>query len=267
MTIVNQNNDFVVPDKTIAFFPIIPQKGIEPFDLKNINLFLNPLNSNHKREWFSSNFYKCLPLAIGNMQGFVFSIPYGFDVIWNGGNSTEDITIIYHDDFEPYSGLNFIYPTSEFGHGVLTIHFPLTLKTPPMINLMTIAPPNYPVAGMSPMTGVVEADNIRFSFTLNLKIDLINTTIRVLPNAPLVGMIPIPRYFCDAFELKNAYDIFDKEIVEEEKQVVKENGDKRTKNNLLKKGKDGLYYKGMDVRGNKFKDHQLPKIKKINTIN
>jgi hypothetical protein len=22
---------------------------------------------------------------------------------------------------------------------------------------------------------------------------------------------------------------------------------------------DGLYYKGMDVRGNKFKDHQLPK--------
>ena len=23
--------------------------------------------------------------------------------------------------------------------------------------------------------------------------------------------------------------------------------------------KDGLYYKGMDVDGNKFKDHQLPK--------
>ena len=262
MTIVNQDDNLVVPDKIIAFFPIAPDKGVKPFDLKNIDLFLNPLNLNHKREWFSSNFYKCLPLAIGNMQGFVFSIPYGFDVVWNGGNSTEDISIKYHNDFKPYEGLNFIYPTSEFGHGVLTIHYPVTLKTPPMVNLMTISPPNYPVPGMSPMTGVIESDNIRFSFTLNLKIDIPNTVIRVLPNTPLVGIIPIPRYFCDAFELKNAYDIFDKNIVEEEKEVVKEHGDTRTENNIHKKPKDGIYYRGMDVRGNKFKDHQLPKNKK-----
>jgi hypothetical protein len=262
MTIVNQEENFVIPDKTIAFFPIEPDEGVEAFDLKDIGLFLNPLNSNHKREWFSSNFYRCLPLAIGNMQGFVFSIPYGFDVMWKGGNSTQDIIIKYHDDAEPYKNLNFIYPISEFGHGVLTIHFPVTLKTPPMVNLMTIAPPNYPLPNMSPMTGVVESDNLRFSFTLNLKIDIPNIPTRVLPNTPLVGIIPIPRYFCDSFELKNAYDIFDKKIVEEEKLVVKEHGDKRKKNNSVdKKPKDGLYYKGVDVRGNKFKNHQLPKSK------
>jgi hypothetical protein len=257
--IINQDENLVVPDKTIAFFPIVPNDGIEPFNLDNINLFLNPLNTDHKRNWFSSNFYRCLPLSIGNMQGFVFSIPYSFDVYWNGGDRPEDIIITYYEDFTPYKNLNFIYPNSEFGHGVLTLHYPVILKTPPGVNLMTISPPNYPLPGMSPMTGVVEADNIRFGFTLNLKIDIPNTTIKVLPNSPLVGIIPIPRYFCDSFELKSAYDIFDKEIVEEEKAVVKEHSDKRDKAVMYNLEQDGLYYKGMDVRGNKFKDHQLPK--------
>lgn len=257
--IINQDENLVVPDKTIAFFPIIPNDGIEPFNLDNINLFLNPLNTDHKRNWFSSNFYRCLPLSIGNMQGFVFSIPYSFDVYWNGGDRPEDIIITYYEDFTPYKNLNFIYPNSEFGHGVLTLHYPVILKTPPGVNLMTISPPNYPLPGMSPMTGVVESDNIRFGFTLNLKIDIPNTTIKVLPNSPLVGIIPIPRYFCDSFELKSAYDIFDKEIIEEEKAVVKEHSDKRDKAVMYNLEQDGLYYKGMDVRGNKFKDHQLPK--------
>jgi hypothetical protein len=257
--IINQDENLVVPEKTIAFFPIIPNDGIEPFNLDNINLFLNPLNTDHKRNWFSSNFYRCLPLSIGNMQGFVFSIPYSFDVYWNGGDRPEDIIITYYEDFAPYKNLNFIYPNSEFGHGVLTLHYPVILKTPPGVNLMTISPPNYPLPGMSPMTGVVEADNIRFGFTLNLKIDIPNTTIKVLPNSPLVGIIPIPRYFCDSFELKSAYDIFDKEVIEEEKAVVKEHSDKRDKAVMYNLEQDGLYYKGMDVRGNKFKDHQLPR--------
>lgn len=262
--IINQDENLVVPDKTIALFPIIPNEGIKPFDLKDINLFLNPLNLDYKRKWFSSDFYRCLPLSIGNTQGFVFSLPYGFDVIWNGGKSMQDISITYHKDFEPYRNLNFIYPNSEFGHGVLTLHYPVILKTPPMVNLMTISPPNYPLPGMSPMTGVIESDNIRFGFTLNLKIDIPNTMIRVLPDSPLVGIIPIPRYFCDSFELKSAYDIFDKDVIEEEKAVIKEHTDKREKDNnsMDKNSKDGLYYKGMDVRGNKFKDHQLPKSNK-----
>jgi hypothetical protein len=260
--IINQNDDLVVPEKTIAFFPVIANDDVEPFNLDDVKLFLKPLNVDHKREWFSPNFYRCLPLAIGNMQGFVFSLPYGFDVIWNGGKDPKDISIRCHNDFEPYKNVNFAYPSSEFGSGVLTIHYPITLKTPPNVNLMTISPPNFPVPAMSPMTGVVESDNIRFGFTLNLKIDVPNIVIRVLPDSPLVGIIPIPRYFCDSFELKSAYDVFDIEVIEEEKKVVREHSDVRIKNNLdNERPKDGLYYKGMDVRGNKFKDHQLPKNK------
>jgi hypothetical protein len=254
--IINQNDDLVVPDKTIVFFPIIPEKGLKKFNLKDINLFLKPLNTDHKRDWFTPHFYKCLPLSIGNMQGFIFSLPYTITVFWNGGDSMEDIDIKYYDDFNKYKNYNFIHPSSEFGSGILTFHFPLTLKTPPGINLMTIAPPNFPLPGLSPMTGVVESDNIRFTFTLNLKIDLPNTFITIKPDYPLIGMIPIPRYFCDSFELKNAYDVFDSNIIKEEIDVIEEHTQKRSKNRT---NYDRLYYTGKDIRQNKFKEHQLPK--------
>jgi hypothetical protein len=258
--IINQENSPVVPDKTIAFFPIIPNEGLKPLDLNDIGLFLKPLNTDHKREWFTPHFYKCLPLSIGNMQGFVFSLPYTISVFWNGGNETKDVEITYYEDFVKYEKANFIYPSSEFGNGILTIHFPLTLKTPPGVNLMTISPPNFPLPGLSPMTGVIESDNIRFTFTLNIKIDLPNAKITIKPDTPLVGIIPIPRYFCDSFELKNAYDIFDKKFVEEEVDVVYEHGKKRNIDNDAYNSKpDRIYYLGGDIKGNKFKDHQLPK--------
>jgi hypothetical protein len=257
--IINQDDNLVVPEKTIAFFPLIPNQGYEPFDLKNINLFLNPLNKNHKRDWFTPYFYKCLPLSIGNMQGFVFSLPYTFSVFWNGGNEKEDLSLEFYNDFDQYKKINFIYPTSEFGNGILTIHYPLTLKTPPKTNLMTIAPPNFPLPGLSPMTGVIESDNLRFTFTLNIKIDFPNTKITINPNTPLIGIIPIPRYFCDSFELKNAYDIFDKNIIDEEIKITNEHGEKREHYNNNQLGFDKTYYLGKDIKGNKFKDHQLPK--------
>jgi hypothetical protein len=257
--IINQEGGPVVPDKTIAYFPVIATHGFKPFNLKDINLFLKPLNLNHKRDWFNPHFYRCLPLSIGNMQGFVFSLPYKIEVFWNGGDTPEDVFINLFEDFKQYSNMNFIYPQSEFGNGILTIHFPLTLKTPPGVNLMTIAPPNFPLPGLSPMTGVIESDNIRFTFTLNIKIDFANTSIVIEPNYPLMGIIPIPRYFCDSFELKDASSFFSKEIIEEEIKITNKNSNKREEANLKQYKPDRLYYSGVDVNGNKFKDHQLPK--------
>jgi hypothetical protein len=255
--IINQDENLVVPDNTIAIFPMIPDEGIKPFDM-NFSEFLRPLNASHKREWFTPHFYRCLPLSIGNMQGFVFSVPFGFDVVWNGGDRVEDLAIRSHSGVDKYIGVNGVALVSEFGNGILTISAPVTLKTPPGINLMTIAPPNFPLAGMSPMTGVVESDNIRFAFTFNIKIDIPNAVITVMPNTPLVGILPIPRRFCDSFSLVSAYDIFDEAIVEEERSVARENADARTLQSSSSGGADRLYYRGMDVRGNKFTDHQLP---------
>ena len=66
--IINQEGGPVVPDKTIVFFPVIPNDNLKKFNLDDVDLFLKPLNLNHKRNWFTPHFYKCLPLSIGNMQ-------------------------------------------------------------------------------------------------------------------------------------------------------------------------------------------------------
>jgi len=260
--IINQDENLVVPEKTIAVFPLIPEDGVEPFDM-DIGSFLRPLNTTHKRDWFAPNFYHCLPLSIGNMQGFVFSVPYSFEILWNGGNKIEDLIIQVpeQENLFKYFNMNYIHFRTEFGNGILTINFPVQLKTPPGVNLMTISPPNFPLPGLSPMTGVVESDNIRFTFTLNIKVDLPNVLIKVTKDTPLVGLIPIPRYFCDSFELKNASEIFDKNIIEEEMDVVRKHSIKRNYANDNDLGPDRLYYRGLDYYENKFKDHQLPKNK------
>lgn len=257
--IINQDDSIKVPDNTIAFFPLKHPDTQKLFDIKEISSFLKPLKNEHKRNWFNSHFYKCLPLAIGNLQGFVFSLPYSFSVFWNGQNTPDSIIINYEEDFLPYEGSFTISPKSEFGNGILTIHFPLILKTPPGINLITISPPNFPLPGLSPMTAVVESDNLRFSFTLNIKIDLPNTLIKIEKNSPIAGILPIPRYFCDSFELKNAYDIFDKNIVNDEIETAYMHAKKRDHMNDNNLGQDKLYYSGKDIKGNIFKDHQLPK--------
>lgn len=251
-----------VPDKKIAFIPVISNPGLKPFDM-NISRFLKPLNKDHKRDWFTPNFYRCLPLSIGNMQGLVFSSPFTFHVEWNGGSSHEDITLsVENDSGFDISGMNHVNFSSEFGNGIFTAHFPIILKTPPGVNLMTIAPPNYPLPGISPMTGVVECDNLRFTFTLNFKVDLSNIKITIQKGYPIMGILPIPRYYCDSFDLVNAYDIFDKEEIESERQIAYEHAVYRDKQNKNNYGTEGSYYRGMDFYKNKFKDHQLPKGKK-----
>lgn len=251
----------IVPDNTIAVIPISSDQDSEPFDLSELGSFLRPANFT-KRDWFSKDFYKCLPLTIGNAQGFVVSVPFEFDVFWNGGVQTDDVSFMFYEDEKKFSGKSHIGIESHFGHGIVTIHLPIMFKTPPQVNLMTTSPPNFPTPGFSPMTGVVESDNLRYTFTLNLKIDLPNVWIKVRPDTPLIGIIPIPRYFCDQFTLVSAYEIFEKNEVDEEIEVYEENSkvDVFLRNGNYKKWWDGCYFDGTDIRGNKFKDHQLPNI-------
>lgn len=250
----------VVPEKTIAWIPVPTKDSLLPFDM-DISSFLKPLNKDHKRDWFTSHFYKCLPLSIANMQGFAFSSPFSFDIFWNGENKTDSISFnIYNDSkIHNFEKMMQVSVSSEFGYGIFTMHFPLILKTPPDVNLMTIAPPNYPLSGISPMSGVVETDNLSFTFTLNFKINLPNTLIKIEKNYPLMGIIPIPRHYCDSFNLVNAYDILNKDDIEEQRQISKEQGNSRDKQNKYNEKTDGRYYKGIDIRNNKFKNHQLPK--------
>lgn len=250
----------IVPDKTIAAIPLVFLNN-DP-DLHEIDLFkyLRPLNMTHKRDWFAHQFYRCLPLSIGNMQGFSISLPFSVDIFWNGGNSKQDINISKHQDRDVEDVFaNSFDITSHFGYGIVTINTPVLFKTPPGVNLMTIAAPNFPLPGLSPMTGVIETDNLQFTFTFNLKIDFPNMPITIKKDYPVSAVIPIPRYFCDSFELVNAYSIFDKNIIRKELDIYQEYSKKREAVLSNKEATDLLYLKGLDINNNKFIDHQLPR--------
>jgi hypothetical protein len=250
----------IVPDNTIVVIPLKEDPGYEPFDMSELGSFLKSARSLKKRDWFSKDFYKCLPLAIGNTQGFIISVPFEFDVFWNGGSNPEDLFFRLYEDEKKFKNRSHIGIESHFGYGIITINLPVILKTPSQVNLMTIAPPNFPTPGLSPLTGVVEADNLRYTFTFNLKVDIANTWIKVLANSPLIGILPIPRYFCDQFSLVDGYDVLDEREIEEEREIVNENSkvDYFLRSNRYKKWWDGCYFDGTDIKGNVFKDHQMP---------
>lgn len=260
-TILESGRLMIVPENKIAVIPCIEDSHLKPFNMEDLSTFLVPLNTTRKRDWFRSDFYKCLPLAIGNMQGFVFISPFEFDVMWNGGPEVNDVFFRFYEDEKYFQDKLHVSVGAHFGNGVMTISLPVILKTPPQVNLMTISPPNFPLPGLSPLTGVIETDNLRYTFTLNIKIDIPNAWIKIKAGSPLVGIIPIPRYFCDQFELIDGSVVLNEEDVEEERIVAKEHDRVRNflSNSDLKDKYDRTYFLGKDIRGNKFKDHQLPK--------
>jgi hypothetical protein len=247
------NNGKNVPEKTIAIFA---NPFLLNFDHKESLRLYNIIDKpSKKREWFTPHFYRCLPLTIGNQYGFIIKSEFDFSVVWDGGDSKESTTFYFYEEEEV---LNKKYPKieSHFGHGIITINLPFTLRTPPGVNLMTMNPPNYVAPNITTMTGVVEADNLRRSFTINLKIQIPNLQINIPAGSPLAAIIPIPRYFADNFELKYAEDIFsENEIVEElqaETDAITHREDVETG------GAARHYLLGKDVYGNIFPDHQKP---------
>jgi hypothetical protein len=246
------NQGINVPDNTIAVFHDDVYGVFNKSRTKDI--ISKP---SKKRDWFHPHFYKCLPLTIGNQYGFIITAEFDFGFEWNGGPLQEDVIIYLKEDVEN----KFPLVASHFGSGIVTLELPFSLRTPPGVNLMTINPPNYPIPNVTVMTGVVEADNLRKDFTLNLKIQAPSVQTFIEKGMPIAGILPIPRGFVEKFELVDAEDIFSEKVFLEEYQARIDAGTKRTEIELKTEervGKD--YFKGRDVYGNKFPDHQGPTI-------
>lgn len=245
--VINQGND--VPDKTIAVF-MKTQNG--PVTEKRIRGILQ--KPDKKRDWFTPNFYRCLPLIIGNTYGYVLTAEYEFSVMWDGGEGPESVKITTPD--EDYLK-KFPLVTSHFGSGIVTISAPWILRTPPGVNIMTVNPPNHILPAITVMTGVVETDNSRVDFTFNLKIQLPNVEITFPVGEPLTGIIPIPRYYADEFELKMADELFSEELVKEEAEASLKSDIRRSEHiHQDPPVFDRDYMKGIDIYGNTFPDHQ-----------
>lgn len=224
------------------------------------DLIIFPFKGNNKRDWFNTQAYFCLPLIIGNQMGFGIRSFKTFSMEWDGGEGPQNVKVQIIDNGD---NPNFQTISSHFGMGIVTIQNRFTFRTPPGINLMTINPPNYWIDGVQHMTGVVETDNLRRDFTFNLKITRKNQKI-IINKGDLIGcVIPTPRYFIDGFELCKGEDIFTKEQIEEERQIMRDFAKERLTTDIQKHHNTGRrYFNGEDVYGNKFDDHQ----KKIKII-
>lgn len=246
------NNGINVPNNTIAVF----KTADESLTKERLNSIL--FKSPKRRDWFEPNFYRCLPLTIGNQYGFQVACEFDFGVSWDGTSNTDAITFYFNKEQEELSQM-FPMLNSHFGNGILTITVPFVLRTPPGVNIMTVNPPNSIVENMTVMTGVVETDNLRHNFTFNLRIQKPDVVTYYKAGTPLAAFIPIPRYFADGFKLVMAEDIFDKNIIDEETQSVKDFFLQRTNvDPNLPNEVNRQYFNGTDVYGQSFPDHQKP---------
>jgi len=236
---------YEVPENTILIVPhAIDSNGY----YKEIVV---DLKGNPKRDWFTSHFYYCLPLSIGNQHGFVIKSTRDFTASWDGTHKDAEIKFLNNDNE------NMQVIKGGFGQGIITIQNLFAFKTPPGINLMTIQPPNWFIPGTSAMTGVIETDQIRRDFTFNLKITVPNMEITVKKGDALGAFIPIPRNFVNNFEVKLITDIFSKELHLGEVNESQALSQERQTTDVAKPHMSGRrYFNGLHTDGSKYPDHQ-----------
>ncbi len=237
-----------VPEHTIVTIP----EGNE-FN-NSSNLIVESFKGKVKRDWFINHAYWCLPLTIGNQYGFGIKALKTFTVLWDGSDSPSGVKVDIVDRGE-YPNHQTI--SSHFGMGTVTVQNRFTFRTPPNINLMTINPPNHWIDGIQHMTGVIETDNLRREFTFNLKVTRPNHLITVEKGTYIGCVLPIPRFFVDQFELKNADEVLTKEQIIEEQTAMRDFAVERNGPDTKKPNGNGRrYFDGKDIYDNIFPNHQ-----------
>lgn len=243
-----------VPDNAIL---IVPQKNLGDCYWQEV---IKPLAGSIKRDWFTSHFYYCLPLIIGNQYGFLVQSTRDLTLWWPGGE--EPVEIKYNDTIDGVNNVEKQTFKNGFRCGILTIQNTFALKTAPGINLMTIQPPNFFIPGTVAMTGVIETDNIRRDFTFNLKVTVPNMEIHIKKGDPVGAFIPIPRGFVEQHELKYFLDVFSSESLDVERNEAIALSIERQTVDLDKPHFSGRkYFRGIHTDGEPYIDHQNKPLK------
>ena len=250
---MNYINDpgFEVPQDKILIIPFSGRD--EQYD--RYPEIVESLKGNIKRSWLNNHAYYCLPLNIANQYGFIIKSAYDFDATWDGSfDNPNDIHININNPADSIC-MQSIHP--GFAQGILTIQNSFQFKTPPGINLMTIAAPNFFIPGIQAMTAVIETDQIRRDFSFNLKLTDPGRVVEIKKGDPLAAFIPIPRYFIEKFELDTANKYFSQELIKNEQNDANELGRQRMNEDKEKAHYSGRkYFNGIHAFGQKFIDHQ-----------
>lgn len=264
MSYINEKNN-LVPENTIIYYSSHPD--LEEKNNWKVEDVYESLIGKQKRDYFREHAYLCLPLTIANQYGFVVKAAYDFEVFWPGGNLPAYVNT--YNEIENNKGGNIQNIFTNFESGIISLEHNFVLRTPPGINLMTIQPPNYFIPGIHVMSGVVETDNLRRSFTFNLKVTTPKQIIKIKKGDWLSGFIPIKRYEVEKYKLVNFKEFFNDETYRLEKASIdklnyERNGGDAQKNleagvdpeNHILLGAGRRYFKGVFPNDEEFPDHQ-----------
>lgn len=241
-----------VPKNKILFYKTEPEMQYDD----SLSDAVESLIGYPTREWFTTPFSFCLPLTIANQYGFVVKATQDFELYWTGGKAPVTVS---KKNPELNSVQNYF---TNFGNGVLTIDNSFIFRTPPGINIMVMPPTNYYINGITPMFGVVETDNLRRTFTFNLKVTEPNKKIYIKKGDWLASFMPIPRYFVESFELDDATKYYSQKVLNNEiaemNELVRQRYTPKEEGGDIGKPNDSgrRYFNGIYSDDKKFKDHQ-----------
>lgn len=228
------------------------------YDKSGLKVMIRAAQS--RRDWMDNTFesfaYRCLPLTIANSHGWEILSPSAFEAVWDGTDGLDAIKISSEDDIH-------LLPTSHFGHGILTFHTNGVFRTDPGYNLWITGPPNLIRDGVVPLTGIVETDWARASFTMNWRFTRADCILSFEVGDPFCFFFPIRRSLIAEIETEALDMSTDPELLNDHMAWLRSreqfNSDLKDPNSAAVKEKwQKDYYIGNNVSGpNAPADHNI----------
>ena len=199
---------------------------------------------------------RCLPLNIANAHGWELLCPTGFEAVWRGSREVGSV-VITPDPNTPET----FAPVSIFGVGVMTFHVYGIFRTPPGWNLLVGPTPNRFIDGISGLTGIIETDWAPFTFTMNWKFTRPNHPVRFNAGDPFCFFYPVQRGALERFEPRFAPLNADSDTARQFAAWSKSRDafQVEIKTRHVTNPSEGwqkTYYRGVDMDGKKFTDHE-----------
>ncbi|MEB3222990.1 MAG: DUF6065 family protein [Candidatus Sericytochromatia bacterium] len=177
----NPGDARVAADEFIAYaLPGLAPVVIEPADLKR------PWQEGDRRLGTAGH----PALARGNQAGWVLRCPISITFTWNG--DPRPFHGILGTSMDPDRARYQGYFSNHFGHGIVTFSIPYLFRTPPGHGLLVRGPANHWVEGVTPLDGLVEADWLESTFTMNWRIQAPHRPVSFQKGEPLLMVVPFP---------------------------------------------------------------------------
>lgn len=156
--------------------------------------------ASHRRQWMDDtpegNAYRCVPLAVANAQGWEVLCPLTIAVRWSGGAGLRDIQVGYPEGGTAPEH----FAESHFGSGIVTFNPLLIFRTPPGYDLWIGGTPNEAKDAIAPLTAVIEADWMPFTFSMNWRFTRKDKWVRFNKGEPFCFVTPVRREAIEDFD-------------------------------------------------------------------